>query len=86
MTSPEMFSDAGNKAVDRLLSQVRTRVRRGQMARGNIVMFTKAGMKKIAAKHEEVYDSEPLYYIVTELNAMTEGLHFDPITNEDLLD
>jgi len=65
----EMFSEEGNEAVHSLTSKVISKVDgRWKVTKGELDEMIASGMKEIAEKHGEVYDTEPPSHIAWRVN------------------
>jgi len=68
-TNFEMFSNAGNKACESIVSSVTKKILGAKrITETEIIQLVKSKMKKISEKHSEIYDTEPPTHIAEELN------------------
>ena len=69
MRNYEMFTQAGNKACEGLVKRTERKINGKQrVTQEEITDYLQEGIKKIAGKHEEIYDSEPPYHIAFYVN------------------
>lgn len=67
--SYEMYSKAGDRACHRLVTQIHRRLEsRKRYTRDEIMQMIYDGMRSIAEKHGEVYDTEPRQHIFHRVN------------------
>lgn len=65
----EMFSTQGNKACQRLVSKVLTKIEgKTRIDKEQLIKLCKESVKNIKEKHSEVNDSEPEYHITLLIN------------------
>ncbi len=71
----EMFTKAGNKACLGLVNRITKKIQgKKRVTAYDIEDLVYEGMKKIAVKHGEVFDTEPRYHIEVRINkAMREA-------------
>lgn len=73
MRNYEMFTNAGNKACDGLVKRTERKINGKQrVTQEEITDYLQEGIKKIADKHGEIYDSEPPYHIAWRVNKALE--------------
>ena len=69
MSKFEMFSKAGDKACQSLVNRVTKKIQgKKRVTANDIEVLVYEGMKKIAVKHGEVFDTEPRYHIEARIN------------------
>lgn len=67
--SYEMFSKAGDRACHSLVKRVTKKINgKLKVSKEELDEIITEGLKKIAEKHGEVFDTEPPYHISHELN------------------
>lgn len=77
-TNFEMFSKAGNKACQSLVSKAFKKIEgKKRVTQEEIELFMREGIKKIQAKFPEVYDTEPMYHMATEVRKKCEEIGYD---------
>jgi hypothetical protein len=71
----EMFSKAGDRACQGLVNRITKKIQgKKRVTADDIENLVYEGMKKIALKHGEVFDTEPRYHIEARINkAMREA-------------
>jgi hypothetical protein len=75
MNDYEMFSKSGNNACQSLVNRITKKINgKKRVTATEIETLVDEGMKKIAVKHGEVFDTEPRYHIEARIDkAMREA-------------
>ena len=80
----EMYTDEGNRAVDRMLLKIEGWVESGRITRLQLENTVYNEMCRVAKTHAEVNDTEPEWYIVDRVNEMCDKLGWKHISRDDL--
>lgn len=70
----EMFSQQGNRKCFTLVKNISKKIRTSKKLLTNeqIELWIREGMNKIQTKHPEVWDTEPRYHIVSQINKVVQ--------------
>lgn len=77
--SYEMFTPAGERACQSLVNKITKKIQGTRhVTLSEIELMVHEGMKKIAVKHGEVYDTEPSYHIQVRVNLAMKEQGYQP--------